>query len=88
LAQAFVAVFSKVGALVIFILGGLLLLLTAFNRTAADLLDALVSTGMFDPQSAWEMVAPLFDIDPAAEPRPQDFPMRFAAPLLAVPTAG
>lgn len=54
----------------------------------ADLLDALVSTGMFDPQSAWEMVAPLFDIDPAAEPRPQDFPMRFAAPLLAVPTAG
>ncbi len=46
-----------------------------------DLLDALESTGMFDQQTGWEMVAPLFNIDPAAEPRPQDFPMRFAAPL-------
>ena len=46
-----------------------------------DLLDALESTGMFDQQTGWEMVAPLFNIDPAALPRPVDFPMQFAAPL-------
>ncbi len=46
-----------------------------------DLLDALESTGMFDQQTGWEMVAPLFGIDPAADPRPEDFPMRFQAPL-------
>jgi hypothetical protein len=46
-----------------------------------DLLDALESTGMFDQQTGWEMVAPLFGIDPAAEPRPVDFPMRFTSPL-------
>jgi hypothetical protein len=46
-----------------------------------DLLDALEATGMFDQATGWEMVAPLFGIDPAAEPRPTDFPMRFAAPL-------
>jgi hypothetical protein len=53
-----------------------------------DLLDALVSTGMFDPQEAWEMVAPLFGIDPSAQPRPEDFPMRFAAPLVSIGTGG
>jgi hypothetical protein len=47
-----------------------------------DLLDALESTGMFDQQTGWEMVAPLFNIDQTAEPRPKDFPMRFAAPLV------
>ncbi len=46
-----------------------------------DLLDALIATGMFDDRTAWEMVAPLFGLDPAAEPRPEDFPLTFVAPL-------
>lgn len=46
-----------------------------------DLLDALESTGMFDQETGWEMVAPLFGYDPAAEPRPLDFPMRFTSPV-------
>jgi hypothetical protein len=49
-----------------------------------DLLDALEATGMFDQETGWQMVAPLFGIDPAVEPRPTDFPMRFTAPVQTV----
>lgn len=49
-----------------------------------DLLDILVATGMFDAQTAWEIVAPLFGHDPDQEPRPTDFPMRIQALLVRV----
>ena len=41
IAMAFVQIFSKIGAGAIFILGGALMLLTAFNRTVLDLVEAV-----------------------------------------------
>jgi hypothetical protein len=46
-----------------------------------DLLDILVATGMFDAEKAWKLVAQQFGIDPQAEPRPVDFPLRVTTVL-------
>ncbi len=41
IAFLFVLVFSKIGSMVVFIVGALLMLLTAFNRTVVDIVDAI-----------------------------------------------
>ena len=55
LAFAFAQVFSKVGAGVIFLVGVLLLLTTAFNRTVIDLVDAVRNRPRpeYDPEEDW-----------------------------------
>ena len=42
----------------------------------SDIKDVLVETGMFDYDTAWQLLAGLFGVDPAAEPRPETFPLR------------
>ncbi|MGN1003554.1 MAG: DNA translocase FtsK [Oscillospiraceae bacterium] len=55
LAFIFVKVFSKVGSLVIFIVAAILMLFTAFNRTLAQLVDAVRSRPRreYDPEEEW-----------------------------------
>ncbi|MGN0968276.1 MAG: DNA translocase FtsK, partial [Oscillospiraceae bacterium] len=55
LAFVFVQVFSKVGSLVIFILAAILMLFTAFNRTLAQLVDAVRNRPRreYDPEDEW-----------------------------------
>jgi hypothetical protein len=53
----------------------------------SDILEILVDTGMFDEDTAWEMVANLFGEDPAAVPRPETFHMLIETVLVPMEMA-
>lgn len=52
-----------------------------------DLLTILVGLGMFDRETAREVVAQQFGLDPKAEPRPVDFPLRVGTALVEAGSA-
>ncbi len=84
-ATGFVQIFSKIGSAVVFITGGLLMLLAACNRTVVDLVDAVRSRprkerSTYDPE---DYVQP----ERKPEPAPAIIPARRKA-MIDIPVEG
>lgn len=47
----------------------------------SDIITMLIQTGLFTEESAWEMIASFFDIDPDIDPRPVDFDFEIESDL-------
>ena len=86
LAFVFVQVFSKVGSIVIFIVGALLMLLAAFNRTVVGLVDAARNRpkAEYEPDENWPE-PPRRRVKEQPEPeRLQEEPARKKKPRAAI----